>query len=120
VPLGLRAEAQGIDQLQRVTERIAAAELVLDLAEDLADLVLDRVRAGGAGAEALKVGEQLAIDIVDQVRAGQRPVMVERAIRLFGRGPDRPAVRVIDDVAVGSAMQLGFERTLLFQVVEIF
>ena len=35
-------------QLQRVAQRIAAAELVFDLAEDFADLVFDRVRALGA------------------------------------------------------------------------
>ena len=48
----LRAEAQLVDQLERIAQAVAAAELVFDLAEDLADLVLDRVRAFGALLEA--------------------------------------------------------------------
>jgi hypothetical protein len=73
----LRAEAQFVHQLQGVAQRIAALEAVLYLAEDFADLVFDGVRAGGALAEALEVGEELAVHILDQVVAGQRVVMVE-------------------------------------------
>ena len=43
VLLLLRAEAQAVDQLQRVAQAVAAAKFVLDLAEDLADLVFDGV-----------------------------------------------------------------------------
>src|SRR4051812_838530 len=42
----LRAKAQPVHQLQCVPQRVAALELVFDLAEDLADFVLDR---GGTG-----------------------------------------------------------------------
>ena len=76
----LRAEAQLIDQFERVAQRIAAAKLVFDLAEDFADLVFDRVRALGAGAEALQVGKQLLVDVLDEVVAGQRLVVIERAV----------------------------------------
>jgi hypothetical protein len=72
VLLGLAAEAKLIDQVERIAERIATGELVLQLAEDLADLVFDRVRIAAA-AEGLEVREQLAIDIIDQVRTGERP-----------------------------------------------
>ncbi len=41
----LRTETQAIDQLQRIAQAVAAAELVLDLAEHLANLVLDGVGA---------------------------------------------------------------------------
>ena len=46
----LRAEAEAVDQLEGVAEAVAGVELVFDLAEDFADLVLDRVGAGGAAA----------------------------------------------------------------------
>ena len=45
VLLGLRAEAQLVDQFDHVAQVVAALDLVLDLAEDLADLVLDGVAA---------------------------------------------------------------------------
>jgi hypothetical protein len=97
VPLLLRAEAELIDQLQRIAQRIAAAKLVFDLGEDLADLVFDRVGALGARAEALQIGKQLVVDVLDEVVAGQRLIVIERAVLPLGRGPDRPAVRSFDD-----------------------
>jgi hypothetical protein len=39
--------------------------------------------------------------------------MIERAVTLLGRGPGRPAVRLVDDVAVRLAVQLRFELALL-------
>ena len=46
--LGL--EAEFVDQFEGVAERVAALEAVLNFAEDFADLVFERVRAGGAFA----------------------------------------------------------------------
>jgi len=73
----LRAEAQPVHQLQRVAQGIAALELVFDLPKNLTDFVFDGVRAGGALFEALQVGKQLAVHMVDQIIAGQRRVMIE-------------------------------------------
>ena len=77
VLLLLRAEAERVDEFERVAQRVAALELVFDFAEDLADLVFDRVGALGALLEALQVREQLAVDEVDEIVAGQRLVVIE-------------------------------------------
>ena len=57
----LRAEAQFVDVVDDVAQGVAAADLVLDLAEDLADLVLDGVRPARALLEAVQIGEELAL-----------------------------------------------------------
>jgi hypothetical protein len=116
----LAAKAELVDQFERVAQRIAALELVLDLAENLADFVFDRVGPLGALAEAAQIGKQLAVDIVDEVRPGQRVVMVESAFLGLRRGPFRPAVRGIDDEGVGLALELRQQRAFLLEVVEIF
>ena len=72
MPLDLGAEAQRIDQLQRVAQAVAAAKAIADLGENLADLVFDRVGTERAGLEPLQVGEQPVVDEADQVGAGQR------------------------------------------------
>src|SRR3546814_16888717 len=72
VLLDLRAEAQAVDQLQRVAQGIAGEESRADLGEDLADLVLDRVGTGGGALERLEVGPEGTVHIGDEVVAGQR------------------------------------------------
>ena len=42
----LRTEAQLINQVDHLTQVVAALDLVLQLAENLADLVFDGIRAG--------------------------------------------------------------------------
>jgi uncharacterized protein with PhoU and TrkA domain len=71
VLLGLRAEAQFVDVVDDLAQVVAALDLVLDLAEDLADLVFDGVRPAGLLLEAVQVGEELPVDEVAQVVAGQ-------------------------------------------------
>jgi RimJ/RimL family protein N-acetyltransferase len=67
--LGLRAEAQLVDVVDDLAQVVAAADLVADLAEVLADLVLDRVRAAGLLLEAVQVREELLVQEVAQVGA---------------------------------------------------
>ena len=117
--LRLGAEAQRIDQFQRVAQAVAAAELVGDFAENLADLVFDRVGVVRPRLESAQVGEQLAVDEVDQVGAGQRVVVVERTVGRFGRRPGRPAIGRVDDEGVSLAVQLGEQLSLLLQVVQV-
>jgi hypothetical protein len=47
VLLGLRPEAELVDVVDDLAQVVAALDLVLDLAEDLADLVFDGVRPAG-------------------------------------------------------------------------
>ena len=117
---GLGAEAQGVDMGDDFAEVVAAADAVLDLAEDLADLVFDGVGAGGALAEALEVGEEPEVGEVAQVVAGEGGVVVQRAVGVFGGGPGGPAVGGIEDVAVGLAFEGGDGGAVLFQAVEVF
>jgi hypothetical protein len=120
VLLLLRAEAQTVDQFQRVAQRIAAAEFVFDLAEDLADLVFDSVGAFGARPETFEVGKQLVIDIFDEVVAGQRLVVVESTVFFLWRCPNRPAVLGVDDRLIFLARQLSLLLVGTLQVVKIF
>ena len=50
----LRAEAELVDQFQRIAQRIAAVEPVFDLAENLADLVFDGVGVIGARSNPIR------------------------------------------------------------------
>jgi hypothetical protein len=70
VLLHLRLEAQLVNRVNNVPQIVAALDAVLDLPENLADLVFDRVRAGGLGLEAMQIGEELAVDELDEVVAG--------------------------------------------------
>ena len=79
VLLGLRAEAQFVDVVDDLAQVVAAVNLVLDLAEDLADLVLDGVRPAGLLLEPMQIRKQLLIDEVAQVVARDAPeVAVDR------------------------------------------
>jgi hypothetical protein len=97
VLLGLRAEAQLVDVVDDLAQVVAAVDLVLDLAEDLADLVFDGVRPAGALLEAVQVGEELGVDEVAQVVASLGLVVVEFAVRVFRRRPAFPSVVGIED-----------------------
>jgi len=62
VLLHLRPEAQLVDVVDDIAQVVAAGNLVFDLPENLADFVLDGVRAGGPLREALEIGKELLID----------------------------------------------------------
>jgi hypothetical protein len=118
--LGLLAvEVEAVDDLERVAERVTGAELVDDLGEDLADLVFDRVRVGGAVAELPKVREQAEVDELDQVGVGHGCVVVELAV-LLRRGPRLPAIRCIEDRRVVPAVEDRSVLALRLEVVEVF
>ncbi len=92
VLLGLRTEAQLVDMVDDFAEVVARLDLVLDFAEDLADLVFDRVRPAGFLLEAVQVGEELLIDEVAQVVAGLGFVVVDLAVFVLGGCPGFPGV----------------------------
>ena len=62
--LVLRAEFKFIDVIDDLAEVVAALDLVFDLAEDLADLVLNRIRPARLLLEVVKVREELPVDEV--------------------------------------------------------
>ena len=113
------AEVELVDDLERVAEGVAGAELVDDLGEDLADLVVEGVRVVGAISELLEVGEELAVDEVDQVVAGQRGVVVELAVLGLRRGPGLPAVGLGDDRRVVLPSSSASSRRSLLEIVEV-
>ena len=120
VLLGLRAEAQFVNVVNDLAQVVAALNLVLNLAENFANLVFDGVRPGGPLLEAVQIGKQLAVDEIAEVVAGQRVVVVELAVLALGRGPRFPAIRLVEDVGVFFPVELGFGGFVLFQPVEIF
>jgi hypothetical protein len=62
----------------------------------------------------LQVGEQLFVDVVDQVVAGEGVVVVEAAVGFLGGSPDGPAVLGINDVGVLLAFEFGFLFAVFF------
>jgi len=100
VLFGLRAEAQFVDVVDDLAQVVAAVDLVLDLAEDFADLVFDGVRAIRFLFEAMQVREELAVDKVAQVVTGQGLVVVEIAFFILGRGPAFPAKGLVEDEGI--------------------
>ena len=118
--LGLGAEAQLVDVVDDLAQVVAALDLVLDLAEDLADLVFDGVRSAGLLLEAVQVREELAIDEVAQVVAGLGFVVIDLAVRTFGRGPLLPAIGFVEDVGVLLTLKLSLHRPFFFQPVQVF
>ena len=68
----------------------------------------------------MQVGKELLVDEVAEVVAGQGLVVVELAVLALGRGPAFPAVRLVEDVGVLLAVQLGLVGLVLLQTVEVF
>lgn len=71
-------------------------------------------------AEALQIGEQLAVHIVDEIGPGLRAIVIEPALRVLRRGPASPAMALVDDRRVGAAGEVGVQRATFLQIVEIF
>ncbi len=117
--LFLGAELKLIHQFEGVAQGVAALELAFDLAENLTDLVLDGVRGGGPLLESSEVGEELVVDVGDEVVAGQGVVVVEAAILLPWGGPFGPAMGPVDDVGVVLAEKLGLHGAFGFQVIKV-
>jgi hypothetical protein len=92
VLLFLRAEAQGVHQLQRIPQAVATLKLVFDLPEDLPDLVFDRVGIGRALFESLKVGKEFLVYMINKVVTCERCIMIEGAIRFLWCSPTRLSV----------------------------
>ncbi len=119
VLLLLGAEAEFVELVDDLAQVVAAGDLVLDLTEDLPDLVLDGVRPGGLALEAVEVREELAIDEVQEVVAGLRRIVVNRPVPALRRGPPIPSIRLLEDEGVLLPLQLGFDRLVLLQAVQI-
>ena len=84
VLLGLGAEAQLVDVVDDVAQDVAAADLVLDLAEYLADFELNGVRPGRLLLETVQIGKELTIHKVAQIVVRQGLVVVELAVGGLG------------------------------------
>ena len=98
--LGLRAEPQFVDVIDDLAQIVAALNLVFDLAEDLADLVLDGVRPAGLLLKAVQIGEELALTKSRRSSPVMRFVVVDLAVLAFGRGPAFPAVGLVENEGV--------------------
>ena len=120
VLFSVRAEAQLVHALDHVAQVVAGLDLVLDLAKDLANLVLQRLRAAGLGLEAVQVREQLAVDEGDQVVAGHRLVVVGLAVLVLRRSPAFPLVLLFQQESVRPAFQVGHHRLVALQRVQVF
>jgi hypothetical protein len=120
VLLLLAAEAKLVDVVDDLAQVRAGLDLVFDLAEDLADLVLDREGPGGLFLELAEVGEQLVVDKFDQVFASNRLLVIRRAIRFLGGRPSLPAVRLVEQVRVFFAVKRRDVGAVLLQTIQVF
>jgi len=118
VLLGARLELELVDEVDDLAEVVAGLEPVLELAEDLADLVLDRIGAVGIGLKLLEIGIELVVDEVLEVVAGHGVDEVDFSVFL-GRGPDRPAEFLLDDRGVGNALELCGHLLSRLKVLEV-
>ena len=119
VLLGARPEAQFIDQVDGFAQVISALQFVLDLAENLADLVFDGVRAFGTVLEIAQIGEQFAVDEIGQVIAGQGLVVIQLSMPIFWGSPHFPTKFRGDDRRVGFACQCGCILPVFFEVIQV-
>jgi hypothetical protein len=120
VLLGLGTEVELVDVIDDLPQVVAALDLVLDLAEDLPNLVLDGVGAGRLLPEAVEVGKELPAHEVAEVVAGRGLVVVEFAILVLGRGPAILAIGRIEDAIVFLALERCLGAFILLKVVEVF
>jgi hypothetical protein len=120
VLLGLGAEAQLVDVIDDLAQIVAARNLVLDLTEDLADFVFDRVRPRGLLLENVQIGERFEVDEVAEIVAGLGLVVIQLAEVIFGGGPGFPAIRWIEDEGVRLTVECGFVGFVLFEAVQVF
>ena len=120
VLLGLGAEAEFVNVVNDLPQVVAALNLVLNFAEDFADLVFNGVRTGGALLEPVEVGEEFAVDEIAEVVAGHGLVVVELAVPALGRGPRFPAAGLVEDEGGFLPIQFRLHRPILFQPVKVF
>lgn len=119
VLLGVGAEAQLVDAVDHFPQVVATLDAVLELAEYLADLVLDGIGRLGTGLELPEVGEELVVDEVGEVIAGQGLVVVEFAVAAFGHGPAGPLELPVDNGRVGLAGEFGGGGAVFLQVIQV-
>ena len=112
--LVLRAEAELVNVVNDFAQVVAALNLVLNFAEDFANLVFDGVRPGGALLEAVEVGKELGVDEV-----AEGGVMIQFAILARGGRPRSPAVGLVEDEAEGLAIQGRLGGLVLFQGIQV-
>ena len=117
---GLRGKAQFIHVVNDLSEIVAALNLVFYLPEDFADIVFDGVRPARLLLEAVQIGDELLIDEITEVVAGEPPVVVNLAVLVLGCRPGFPAVLLVQDVGIFLAVELGLHRLLVFQRIEVF
>ncbi|MFO1000983.1 MAG: hypothetical protein U0936_11625 [Planctomycetaceae bacterium] len=118
--LRLRSKPQFVDVVENLAKVVTAGDLVSDLAEDLADLVFDRIRSAGFLLERFQVREQLVVDEVAKIITGGGFVVVNLPVRTFRSRPLIPAIGLVEDPGVLPAFQFGLCGFVLFQPVEVF
>lgn len=119
VLLGLRAKLELVNLVEDFAKIVAVVDLVLDLAENLADLVLDRIGVSLPRFETLQVGEKLAVDEIDEVFARLRAVAIEVAVFVLRSGPGFPPVWLFEDVGVLAALDSSGGFAFFFESIQI-
>ena len=118
--LGLGPEAQFVDVVDDFAQVVTVGNLVLNLAEDLADFVFDCIRARRLLRETMEVRKELAVDEIAEIVAGQCRVVVKFPVLTLRRGPRIPAIPCVENASVLLPFQRGFGGLVLFKSIELF
>jgi hypothetical protein len=97
----------------------ARLKLVLDLAKDLANLVLNRPRPRSARLEVLQIRKQLLIDEVAEIVANGGAVVIEFPLRRPRDSPCVPSEILLKQETVRAAIEFGLLRALVLQRVQV-
>src|SRR5580692_7349509 len=98
---------------------VAALNLVLDLAEDLADLVFKGIWAAGLCRKGVQIRKELPVDKVAQVIACHGFVVVQLAVLTLGRCPRTPTIGTIEDASVLPAFQRGLGALVPLKIIQV-
>jgi len=120
VLLHLGAETEFVNVVDDLAQVVAAGDLIFDLPEYLPDLVFDGVRPAGLFLELVEVREELLIDEIEEVVAGEGFVVVELAVLALGCSPDFPAIWHIEDEGIFATIERSFIGAVLLQPIEVF
>ena len=119
VAVGLRLELERLHEVDDLAQQIAVREAAVQLLEDRADAVLDRIRPLGVFFQFAQTGKERMLHELDEFVALERNVEIERAVRLHRIRPRRPPQLLRQRRLVGNARHSRFETAFLFAGVEI-
>ena len=115
-----RLEMERIDLIDDLTHVVTAVDLIAELREDLAYLVLQSVRRRGSIFEMLEGRKEFVVYEIHQIIAGHGIDYIYLAFVGLGSSPRAPPVKTGNEPLVFLSVRLCVHLTSGLQVVKIF